>query len=43
MPGPKPGALPLGDAPSRYLIIIKYKDELSRTIFCKIKKENKVH
>ena len=30
MAGPKPAALPLGDAPTGYLYIIKYKDSLSR-------------
>ena len=36
MPGPKPGALPLGDAPSRHFIIIKYQAKMSRTFLaCK--------
>ncbi len=29
MPGPKPGALPLGDAPTRHLTIIEYQAEMS--------------
>ena len=35
MPGPKPGALPLGDAPSRHLIIIEYQKILSSLKFKK--------
>ena len=35
MPGPKPGALPLGDAPSRHLTIIEDQYLLSRAKFQK--------
>ena len=37
MAGPKPAALPLGDAPMGYLTIIKYQAGMSRIIFLKIK------
>ena len=33
MAGPKPAALPLGDAPSRHLTIIEYQAQMSRTFF----------
>ena len=33
MPGPKPGALPLGDAPMAYLYIIEYQAQMSSNIF----------
>ena len=33
MAGPKPAALPLGDAPTGYLYIIEYQYILSRIIF----------
>ena len=33
MAGPKPAALPLGDAPMGYLTIIEYQSEMSRLFF----------
>ena len=36
MAGPKPAALPLGDAPMGYLTIIEYQYQMSRLFFsCK--------